>query len=424
MSCNHLPGRIKNKYSTTLSKLRAGHLAAALPHQSTAYSTRGRSEMPSNLTIRRRSNAHGGGFTLVELLVVIAIIGVLVALLLPAVQAAREASRRMSCSNQMRQMSLAMQNHVSSKNSFPSGGIDPWPRIEDYASGGRAFAAPKQGLSWAYQILPYLEQNAVHNLVDTEELPRTYVGLYYCPSRRGPTQNPNDNSIFGGRWLMDYAALVGSPTRNSIGEVGGPLHNAKVRDMARYDLYLESGDICDMSLLWGGTLTHILPGSTAEYGKDPKKDIYPTQGVIVRSSFFVADGSGASGNPVVHNLRLPKPTAFRQITDGSSNTVVLCEKRIAVDKYEGGAADDDAGWSDGWDFDTLRLAYCRPTSDAGAVKGGGGWANAMTAGSAHTSVFYCAFADGSVHGISYDVDLESFNRLANKSDGEVLDDIF
>ncbi len=380
--------------------------------------------MPSNLTLRHRSNADAGGFTLVELLVVIAIIGVLVALLLPAVQAAREASRRTSCSNQMRQMSLAMQNHVSSKNSFPSGGIDPRPSIEDYAAGGRAFAAPKQGLGWAYQILPYLEQNAVHGLVNTDDLPRTPVGLYFCPSRRGPTQNPDSSSIFGGRWLMDYAALVGSPTRNSIGEVLGPLHNARMRNEAAYDTNLENGDSCHRSLLWGGELIHLSASAAVPYSGSPNKTIYPTQGVIVRSSYFVEDGTGNSGNPVVRNLQLPKPIAFRQITDGSSNTAVLCEKRIAVDRYEGGTIDDDAGWSDGWDYDTLRLAYCRPTSDSGAVKGGGGYSEFMTAGSAHTSVFYCAFADGSVHGINYDVDLESFNRLANKSDGEVLDGIF
>ena len=86
----------------------------------------------SGLSMRFRKD----GFTLVELLVVIAIIGVLVALLLPAVQAAREASRRTSCSNQMRQMSLALQNHESARKIFPSGGIGPWPKIGGYAAGG------------------------------------------------------------------------------------------------------------------------------------------------------------------------------------------------------------------------------------------------------------------------------------------------
>ena len=75
------------------------------------------------------------GFTLVELLVVIAIIGILVPLLLPAVQAAREAARRTTCMNQVRQMGIAMQNHVSSFGVFPTGGNAPNPKIEDYVSG-------------------------------------------------------------------------------------------------------------------------------------------------------------------------------------------------------------------------------------------------------------------------------------------------
>ncbi|NOZ39083.1 MAG: DUF1559 domain-containing protein [Planctomycetes bacterium] len=317
---------------------------------------------------------------------------------------------------------MALQNHESSKKIFPSGGIDPWPRIEDYASGGRPFSAPKQGLSWAFQILPYLEQNAVHNLVDSQQLPATKVELYFCPSRRGPTQNPSGSSSLSQRWLMDYAAIVGAPTRNQVGVKNGPLHNARIRDMATYDRYLSDGNICSQNLLWGGTLTHMTPNTSITFGGTPNRIIFPTEGVIVRSSYFVADGTGVAGSPVVHDLQLPKPTSFKQITDGSSNTVVLCEKRIAVSRYEGGSIDDDAGWSDGWDYDTVRLAYCRPASDSGAVKGAS--ASFMTPGSAHSGIFYCAFADGSVHGINYDVDLEAFNRLANKSDGEVLDNIF
>src|SRR5215203_3835276 len=101
------------------------------------------------------------GFTLIELLVVIAIIGILVALLLPAVQAAREAARRTQCKNHLKNIVLAMHNHVSAHKVFPSGGIGPWPKIENYVSGGKPLAAAKQGLSWAYQILPYIEEGTL-----------------------------------------------------------------------------------------------------------------------------------------------------------------------------------------------------------------------------------------------------------------------
>src|SRR5690242_18409839 len=95
-------------------------------------------------------------FTLVELLVVIAIIGVLVALLLPAIQSAREAARRTQCKNQLKQIALAIHNHVNTFGVFPTGGAKIYPNIEDYVAGGIPLGPIKQGLGWGYQILPYL----------------------------------------------------------------------------------------------------------------------------------------------------------------------------------------------------------------------------------------------------------------------------
>ncbi len=126
--------------------------------------------MPYPLRTRRRA------FTLVELLVVIAIIGVLVALLLPAVQAAREAARRSSCQNNLRQVGLATQNFHDSRNAFPPLRI----------AGGEGWAT-----FWVL-IMPYTEQGALYDNWDltlkysqqSAQARQSQVKSYYCPARR------------------------------------------------------------------------------------------------------------------------------------------------------------------------------------------------------------------------------------------------
>ena len=131
------------------------------------------------------------GFTLVELLVVIAIIGILVALLLPAIQAAREAARRTDCKNRLKQIGLALQNHASTLRVFPTGGAVIYPKIEDYVAGGKPLGPDKQGLGWAYQILPYLEEGALQGLVTQDQLQAATIPLYVCPSRRTCVGGPD-----------------------------------------------------------------------------------------------------------------------------------------------------------------------------------------------------------------------------------------
>jgi prepilin-type N-terminal cleavage/methylation domain-containing protein/prepilin-type processing-associated H-X9-DG protein len=150
------------------------------------------------------------GFTLVELLVVIAIIGVLVALLLPAVQAAREAARRMQCQNNLKQMGLAFQNHENAKGGFPP----------------RRFSSPAHGYTgWGLFILPYMEQGALYEKYDfrydyydpvNKPLTETTLKVYVCPSAphipkitsAGPategSANPNKSTTLQVEGLMDY----------------------------------------------------------------------------------------------------------------------------------------------------------------------------------------------------------------------------
>ena len=122
------------------------------------------------------------GFTLVELLVVIAIIGILVGLLLPAVQAAREAARRMQCSNNVRQLGLAVHNYESANRRIPSG----W--IANNAHG-------EPGWGWAAALLPFMEGSNLHNQIDFRlpiedpihaQVRVTVIPAFICPSDTGP----------------------------------------------------------------------------------------------------------------------------------------------------------------------------------------------------------------------------------------------
>ena len=124
------------------------------------------------------------GFTLVELLVVIAIIGTLVGLLLPAVQAAREAANRMACNNNLKQQGLAVTLHHDAKKTFPSG----------------RNTREQIGTSWAFRMLPYMEETAIANAyvptaraddsLNSQSM-RTAVAAFFCPSRRPPNNTRN-----------------------------------------------------------------------------------------------------------------------------------------------------------------------------------------------------------------------------------------
>lgn len=117
------------------------------------------SSYPLTSDCRLTSPAHRRGFTLVELLVVIAIIGILVALLLPAVQSARESANRTECSNNMKQIGLGFQGHLDIHKFFPTGG-NHWRYPPEFTN-GTPDIAPQQRCGWGYQILPYVEQQVV-----------------------------------------------------------------------------------------------------------------------------------------------------------------------------------------------------------------------------------------------------------------------
>ena len=155
-----------------------------------------------------RTRIARAGFTLVELLVVIAIIGMLVALLLPAIQAARESGRRSQCQNNLKQIGLAVQSHHDTRKQFPMGRN----RFDQLA------------VSWAFFLLPYMEETSIYNswdsharVDDPKNAPamRTPIETYACPSRRRAAADRNfDNNnappvVLASATLADYSANAG-----------------------------------------------------------------------------------------------------------------------------------------------------------------------------------------------------------------------
>ena len=158
------------------------------------------------------SRLRRGGFTLVELLVVIAIIGILVGLLLPAVQAAREAARRMQCSNNMKQLGLAMLNYESTFKRLPSSGQGLMQSNTSPAGWIGQFFVKHSTFS---EILPYLEQNAIANQYDYKSLynetagniviTKNVVPTFLCPTTPESVRPIRDTAGFG---AIDYGATL------------------------------------------------------------------------------------------------------------------------------------------------------------------------------------------------------------------------
>ncbi|MCC6492799.1 MAG: DUF1559 domain-containing protein [Pirellulales bacterium] len=321
-------------------------------------------------------------FTLVELLVVIAIIGVLVALLLPAVQAAREAARRSQCSNQLRQIALAWHLHHDSQKCLPSGG---WG-YQWMGDPNRGFGKSQPG-SWAYSILPYIEAGAIFNIgkgatgadqrVALTQLGETPVATFYCPSRRAPRAYTNrDNAIAPNNANRpnvvahsDYAGNLGPEMKAQSGE--------------------RKGDC--------GRMTQWCSGPT------------PTDAEAGKFASELFNYYGRNGGVIFQRSE----ANLKEITDGTTQTYMVGEKYLNPDRYEDGEsiADDQSVWQ-GDDLDVNRNTEVAPAQDQPGIE------LLYSFGSAHPATWQVALCDASIRGISYDIDPDVHWRLGHRSDGD------
>ncbi len=332
------------------------------------------------------------GFTLVELLVVIAIIGVLVALLLPAVQAAREAARRTQCKNNLKQIALAWHNHHGTHLFFPTGG---W--------GSRWTGDPKRGHGknqpggWAFSTLAYVEQanrqqigtgftdgSPEHKAALTELVQTAALKVFHCPSRRPPKVYP----------------MAVPPSRES------PVNYTLPPTAARSDYAASAGDT-----VAGGAPFRFWETGPASLAAADAYNFAPTMG---------------------HNGVCTTRSEVRManITDGTTNTYMVGEKCQYIDTYSTGIEEgDDLPLFCGFDTDSLRWSlrtatfnggptlHAQPRSDLKRAAAPNPAAINFGWGSAHASGFQMAMGDGSVRSIAYNIDLETHARLAARDDG-------
>jgi prepilin-type N-terminal cleavage/methylation domain-containing protein len=360
-----------------------------------------------------------GAFTLVELLVVIAIIGILVGLLLPAVQAAREAARRMQCSNNLKQLGLAVHNFESAYKKIPS------------SMTGTTWNYNYDDNKYSYvghlvQLLPYMEQNQVYSpyAANIDMSGATYFGSAASETTTLTPANPRRRA-----WWHDGAGTV--VVR------GGPVTYPDIHNVstAKIGTLLCPSDSADSVFVAGGagfiyafTLTGLagpsigLNGMNDQLGRPVARDTAPTNylGVMGRfpvdaATYGVTGATAAAVDGYAGIFRFNKDTKLGAITDGTSNTLLFGEvtgvyTTTAPIRRTGSFSWNMSGMVTHWNAKNMAGVPYNTSVKA--------W-NRYS--SLHTGLNQWTLGDGSVKSISLSADADVTLRLTGLSDGEVFD---